>query len=257
MRRLIAAIGVIGIVLGLGIVPAGAGPSGDQDAFCQARIDIEEQFGKLFSEEGQEPDPDVVDAINGLLDDLDATAPAEISSQVATVTAALRQGIQAGFEQDPFEDPAVQEAGSAIDVFVNDNCGFEILDVTGVEYSFDGIPKSVPAGVVGFSLTNDGAEVHELVIFRIKGDESLKKLLKLPENKLEKKVEFINATEAAPGESADTIYADLKPGRYGAVCHIPTGTTSEEELDEEGEHGDEDVPTHADEGMFQEFKVKK
>lgn len=256
MRRLIAAIGVIGVVLGLGIAPAIAGPSGDSEAFCQARIDIEEEFGKLFSEEGDEPDPDVVDAVNGLLDELDATAPPEISPQVATVTAALRQAIQTGFEEDPFEDPAVDEAGTQIDVFVNENCGFEIVDVTGLEYEFQGLPKSVPAGVVGFNFTNDGAEVHEIVIFRIKGDESLKKLLKLSENKLEKKVEFINATGAPPGESADTIYSDLKPGRYGAVCHIPVGTTDESQLDDE-EHQDEDVPTHVDEGMYQEFKVKK
>lgn len=255
MRRLLVLVSGVACAGAIGIAPVAAGPSGDVDPFCQGRVDIEEEFGKLFSEEGEEPDPDVVDAINGLLDDLDATAPPEIASQVTTVTAALRQAIETGFEQDPFEDPAVQEAGDAIDVFVNNNCGFEILDVTGLEYEFEGIPKSVPAGVVGFSFTNDGAEVHELVIFRIKGGESLKKLLKLSEKKLEKKVEFINATEAPPGESAGTIYADLKPGRYGAVCHIPVGTTDESQLEEE--HEDEDVPSHVDEGMYQQFKVKR
>src|SRR5688500_2503618 len=252
MRKLIAATGGIGVVLGRGVAPAAAGPSGDQEVFCQARIDVEEEFGKLF--ETEEPDQDVIDEINGLLDELDATASPEIAAQVTTVTGALRQGLETGFESDPFEDPAVQEAATAIDAFINANCGFEIVDVTALDYEFEGLPKSVPAGVVGFNFTNSGAEVHEIVIFKIKGDQSLKKILSLSEKKAEKKLRFINATGAPPGESADSIYADLGPGRYGAVCHVPVGTTSEEDLEEE--HGDEDVPTHVDEGMYQEFTVE-
>src|SRR5688500_5914973 len=131
MRKLIAAVGVIGVVLGLGVVPAAAGPSGDNEAFCQARIEAEEKFGELF--ETDEPDQDVIDEINGLLDELDQSAPAEIATQVTTVTGALRQGLETEFESDPFEDPAVQEAATAIDAFINANCGFVILDVTALD----------------------------------------------------------------------------------------------------------------------------
>jgi uncharacterized cupredoxin-like copper-binding protein len=253
VQKLVVTLAVAGLTGLVGVAPAGARQTSDTDAFCQARIDAEEEFGKLF--ESDEPDPDVVDAVNELLDELDQLAPPDIAAQVPTVTGALRQALETGFESDPFEDPVVDQAGGEIDAFVNANCGFEIVDVTGVEYAFEGIPKSVPAGVVAFNFTNDGAEVHEIVIFRLKGDESLKKILSLPEKKLEKKVVFINATGVPPGESADTIYADLKPGRYGAVCHIPVGTTDESQLEDEQQ--DEDAPTHDEEGMYQEFKVKK
>ena len=59
-------------------------------------------------------------------------------------------------------------------------------------------------------------------------------------------IEFVAAGFAEPGDTG-TVYADVKkPGRYAAVCFIPTGT-----------HGDTegDGPPHFVQGMVAEFTV--
>lgn len=252
MRRLVVGVSITGLVVALGAIAAAAGATGGLKAFCQARVDIEKVFSQApFGEE--EPDPDELEEFQNelfpLLDQLSQNAPPELAAQVATVTGALRQSAETG--ADPFGDPAVQEAGQAVNEYVIANCGFEVVDVTAREYEFEGVPKTVKAGTVAFNLTNEGAEVHELVIFRIKGDESLKEILKLPEKKQEKKVQFLGGIFAPQGVTDATIL-ELKPGRYGVICFVAVGTT-----DPNAEHEEGDAKSHAEEGMYKGFKVKK
>src|SRR5688572_861022 len=47
----------------------------------------------------------------------------------------------------------------------------ETVEVTAVDYSFEGVPDTLAAGTQ-LSVTNEGAEPHELVAFRIPDDES-------------------------------------------------------------------------------------
>lgn len=252
MCRLVVALSITGLVVALGPVVAAAGPTGGLEAFCQARVDIEKAFTEAPFGEG-EPDPDEVEEFQNelfpLLDTFDQYAPPELAAQVATVTGALRQAAETG--EDPFEDTAVQEAGQAINAYVIANCGFEVVDVTAIEYEFLGVPRTVKAGTVAFNLTTEGAEVHELIVFRIKGDESIKEILDLPEKKQDKKVQFMGAVFAPQGVTDATIL-ELKPGRYGVICFVAVGTT-----DPNAEPEDEDAKTHAEEGMYKGFKVKK
>jgi len=232
-----------------GVGPAGAGPTTGAEEFCQLRIDFSKTIGQLFATE--EPEQEVIDKFSRQLDEIDGAAPPEIAAQVATVTAALRQALENEFEEDPFEDPAVREANAAINDSLLANCGFERVDVTGLEYEFQGIPKTIPAGPVAFTLTNEGAEVHELILFRIRGDKTIKEILELPERQQEKQVRVVEAVSTPQGET-DAIFVDLKPGRYGAICFVPVGTT-----DPSAEPEDEDVESHAEEGMYLAFRVKK
>jgi hypothetical protein len=126
--------------------------------------------------------------------------------------------------QDESASPAVA-AGPAIEVIAKD-------------YSFSDLPTSVPAGT-NLSLTNEGTELHELIVVR-KNDgvtESFDELLALPEEEALAKVTTVGVLFAAPGESASmgigesgapspmTSIVIGEEGDYFALCAIPQGTT--------------------------------
>jgi hypothetical protein len=237
---LAAVVGLAGLSTALmGAIPAGAGPSGDQDAFCKGVVDISLLFNKIE----EEPTPKQQEKIGGYLDTIQENAPAELAEPVGVAATAVESG--------NFEDPAVADAINTIDIWVADNCGYEVVDVTATEYQFEGIPESLDTGVTLFRFTNEGAELHEIGIARIKGDESVEEILELPEEEADSKVTFVGANFAAQGETT-ILYTKLKKaGTYGAVCFLPVGSTSEEAIETA------DGPPHFVEGMFAEFEVEK
>lgn len=126
------------------------------------------------------------------------------------------------------------------------------VTVTAVDYAFSGIPDEVAAGTE-FSLVNEGAEAHELVLIRRNDGvtESFEELLALPEEDAMEFAAVIGAVFADPGaESGDTLTA-AEPGDYLAVCFVPVGTTSAEASMDMENMG----PPHFVEGMLLEFTV--
>jgi hypothetical protein len=219
--------------------PAVAQGGGDQEAFCKSVADISLVFNTIEDQ----PSKKQQRKLARLADRVESNAPSELNAPVTTAVEAVRSG--------NFDDPAVFEAIGTVDQWVVDNCGYAVHPVTAVEYEFQGMPSSVDTGINLFDFDNQGAEIHEIVIVRIKGDETAEELLDLPEKQVEKKVEFIAATGAAQGETS-VVYADLKrPGRYAAVCFVPVGATSEEAAQ------DAEGPPHAVEGMVTEFEVER
>lgn len=209
-----------------------AAGEGDTEAFCQARVDLEAQFA------AEEPD---VAAVTGVLEEFEASAPADLAGNVTGLGGALATAAESG--ADPSEDPAFGENLAPIDEYVLAECGFETVEVTASEYAFDGIPASVPAGTVAFSFTNDGAEPHELIMFkRADGEERpIEELLGLPEDQMMSALSFAGAVQAEPGATTASI-PTLEPGKYIGVCFLPTG-------------GAEGSPPHFMEGMTAEFEV--
>lgn len=207
--------------------------SSDTTAFCDARIELEQQF----TTEG-EPD---VERITALVDQLQASASGDLATNVDGLATALASAAESG--SDPIEDPAFGENIGPIDDFALTECGHPTVDVTGVDYAFDGLPESVSAGVTGFRFTNEGAEPHEMVLFRL--DDSLTEpvvdLFASDDEGLEESMSLAGATFAESGQSS-ALFADLAPGRYAAVCFIPVG-------------GGDDGPPHFTEGMIAEFEV--
>jgi hypothetical protein len=106
----------------------------------------------------------------------------------------------------------------------------ETIDVTAVDYNFDGIPKTIAAGST-LSLTNKStAEVHELVAFRLPDTETrdAATLAALPREELEAVLAGPPAlvTVAPPTQAGFTAVGDgtlSVPGRYLLLCTIPTG----------------------------------
>jgi hypothetical protein len=128
--------------------------------------------------------------------------------------------------------------------------GGATTDVTGVDYAFEGVPETLPAGPHTFTFANEGEEPHELVIFRIVDEnDTLEDLLALPEAEAESRVEEAGGTFALPGEEGEPAEVELEAGKYAFVCFIPVGTTGETP-EETG-----DGPPHFTEGMATEFTV--
>ena len=88
-----------------------------------------------------------------------------IAADVETVVTAIRSSLESG--EDLTSDAVYHAADEAVDVFVADSCGYDTVAVSAVEYTFASLPTSLPAGRTTFAFTNNGAEIHEMVVFRI------------------------------------------------------------------------------------------
>jgi hypothetical protein len=211
---------------------AGAGAAtGQKAAFCDARIQLEHEFN------ADEPD---AQAVTSLLDDMQAAAPANLAANVETLTTVLSSAAESG--NDPTEDPAFTENVQPIDEFALGHCGFDTVEVTAVDYRFEGLPETLDAGTTGVKLTNEGAEHHELVVVRFNdGDTTaLDDLLAMSEEEAVRHATFVGVIGADPG-SWGSSFMDLETGRYAAFCPIPMGG--------------EDGPPHFMQGMAAEFEV--
>lgn len=235
MRKLgfLVALPVVGALFA--VTPAAAQPTPEVTAFCEAGLAADKALAKL--ETGGKPKRSDAQALEAALSQVGATTPPQIATQVQAVVAATRTAVQRG--RDPFQvDPDFGQNFNTIQQYRYDSCGYTQLDVTGIEYEFQGLPETVSPGPVAIRFTDTGAELHELVIFRLKGKESLRKLLGLSDKEQERKVEFVGATEAIQNETTYTIADMSTPGRYGVACFLPVGSTSKKKAEEaEHEHG--------------------
>jgi uncharacterized cupredoxin-like copper-binding protein len=231
----------------------------DAAAFCDAALDAEAtamagpdvDFETATPEEIAAATVEYATELEPRLDAALAAAPADIASDVETLVGLVREGLEAG--EDASSDPEYMAADEAIDVYVAESCGYETIEVSAVDYSFQNLPTTLAAGRTSFAFTNDGEEIHEMVLFRISDDttESIEELLALPEEEAFSKAEFAGVTFSAQG-GTDTETIELTPGRYGAVCFIPVGTTDMSALEgEEAPSG----PPHFTAGMAAEFTV--
>jgi len=147
------------------------------------------------------------------------------------------------------------------------------LDVGGVEYAFTRLPSSVPAGTT-LTFTNEGAEIHEMVVVRVADGvtESLEELLAMEaegrDPMAEGLVEMVGDMPlfAAPGTTAEGTRTLGVEGRYAVLCFIPQGLTDMSVLEQLGPDANpEDLapeiqalmanPPHLALGMIQEFTV--
>jgi hypothetical protein len=213
------------LVLGVATVAAcdddGGGGSLDE-AYCQARIDLEDAGV-------QEDQAALEDAATALEDN----APSDLEEQSTVVADAFRDGTF-------FDDPEAQEDGREISEAVYDDCGYEQVDVTGLDFSFEGIPDEIEAGDVAFQFTNDGGEPHEMAIARINDDtdQTIDEILQLPRREANALITREGGTFAEPGDT-DYSITNLESGNYAMLCFVET---------------DEGVP-HVVEGMVFPFEV--
>jgi uncharacterized cupredoxin-like copper-binding protein len=236
-----------------------APPDAHVAAFCDASFEAEAtatigpdvDFETATPEEIQAATAEFAATLEPQLDAVVAAAPADIAEDVETLVGFVREGLDTG--EDTSSDPDYMAADESIDVYVAESCGYETIEVSGVEYAFENLPTTLDAGRTSFAFTNEGEEVHEMVLFRINDDvtESIEELLALPEEEAFSKATFAGVTFSAQG-GTDTETIELTPGRYGAVCFLPVGTMDMSELEGEEEPAG---PPHFTAGMVAEFTV--
>lgn len=236
-----------------------AATDADPAAFCDAALDAEGTAVQGPAVDFETATPEEIDAamaefaavLEPKLDAALAAAPEEIAPEVETLVGLVREGLETG--DDTTSNPEYLEADESIDVFVVDSCGYDTVEVSAVEYAFENLPTTLPAGRTAFAFTNDGEEIHEMVLFRINDDvtETLEELLALSEEESLAKVQFTGVMFSAQG-GTDTETLELTPGRYAALCFIPVGTMDMTALDSEEETSG---PPHFTAGMQAEITV--
>jgi hypothetical protein len=192
---------------------AGAGQaqtgSGDLAAFCAARIEANSTEGKA---------EDVT-----VLTKMVAAAPAAVSAPMAGLLALLKKDGEKAFESKQ----GAQLLG-VLEPYIYDNCPGRQVPITAIDYEYQGIPATMPAGVTKFKLTNAAPkEEHMIAVVKVvPGNENtpLDKIFALPDKQAAKVVDFDNAgfAEAKPGDSG-YFPMNLTPGKYIYACFLPEG----------------------------------
>jgi hypothetical protein len=237
---------------------AASGGDSELGAYCDAVVALEMAPEPEVDFETATPEEQAealkayaAETLRPLADDVAAAAPEEVTADVETLRGALDQMAATG---DPagWDAPEAAAASDRVHDFDLESCEWTTSDVVTTDYAFGGVPDELPAGPVSFELTNEGAELHELLVIR-KNDgvtQSADELLALPEEEAMELVTMVGPpTTVAPGEAGYKV-VDLEPGDYMTMCFIPTGITGEDEPPA-GEPG----PPHAMHGMVAEFTV--
>jgi hypothetical protein len=236
---------------------ADAGESdGDTAAYCAATLALETapppdvDFATASPEEiADAVKAYAADVLRPLADEVLAAAPDELGGEVEVLDSALDEMAASG-DEAAFDRPATAEASRTVHAYDVETCGWATVDVTATNFAFDGLPGEQAAGVTSFELTNEGGDVHELLLLR-KDDgvtQSAEELLALPEDEAMALATVVGDPAFALPGAGDHAVVDLEPGDYVAVCFIPTGTTGTDGPPPEG-------PPHAMNGMFAEFTV--
>jgi hypothetical protein len=249
---------------GCSIVAPGAPPSGaptgtapavpDQAIICGAAVDVlkvltdgpdigdepvpPEQVAAAFNEYRARLEPPLIA--------LERNPPATLKEDLGTLARQARFAIE-NKDTAPVNTEEFQGAAGRLQSYVISSCGYTSIRVSATDYAFQGIPPTIAAGTTVFTLVNDGTEPHELDLYRIDDDtpQPMAELVRLPEAQRNEVLETITSVSTNPA-SADTVFATLIPGRYGAACFEPKGSTPEKEGI---------GPPHATLGMVTEFTV--
>lgn len=210
MRRILSLLVAAGLAASLVALAAPAGAqTGDLAAACAGRIEGNAAEGKAAN----------LAVMNKVL----AAAPASLQSPMT----ALRDAYQKKGEK-LFNTPNGLALLGAVDQWMYENCAGTKVPATAIDYEFDGVPASVPAGDVQIELTNDAPkEDHEMVLVKLTAAGAAmdpQKLLTVPEKKLGKLVDFSSVvfTYAPAGQTGYGI-GTLAPGEYVYACFIPVG----------------------------------
>ena len=220
----VLAVGLTVAVVGTSAAVAGA-QTGDLEAFCAGRIEIEE---------AQTKKENLV-----VLDTLVAAAPDEVR---ADITKLRKQFAKKGFKA--YEGSTIVR----VETFIYENCPGNQVEFTAIDYEYLDAPTVLPAGLTKIKLTNDAPEeAHEIGIVRLlpaaQGMDP-EELLGLSDKKAAKFVDFERGagTFAPPGQDGYTL-TELEPGTYLYACFVPVG-------------GKKNGAPHFTKGMYGTFEVQ-
>ena len=124
------------------------------------------------------------------------------------------------------DDETVMAALAGYHGWAHSRCGFQNVDVTAIDYQYQGFPATLKAGPTSIAMKNASTkgEFHVALIVRPKDPAvaTVEQLLAIPLPELESAVDMIGSAAAPPGANGGVLL-DLKPGRYFMVCPVPIG----------------------------------
>jgi len=217
---------------------------GGDDAFCAGLVDFNAAVPEtdLSDESTEEEIVATHERLEPLWAELRDNAPDDVQAEIDELNPAI-DGLAEG-DAEAFNADATFETYSAMVSKAIPACDFETASVTAVDYAFEGVPETLPAGTVAIDFTNASeGEEHEMVVFKNNDPSlSIEELLELPEEEAESKITFAGAAFAPPGGEGSALL-NLEAGDYSMICFVPVG-------------GGEDGPPHFTEGMVAEFTVE-
>ena len=182
-----------------------------------------------------------------ILVSMDRQAPDEIKADIGKLLSQARRGEATG-DAATLSSPDVIGADRNLDRYMVQECGYDQITVSATDQAYQGLPSTVPAGTVAFTLRNEGQDAHQAVISRADDGvaQPYTEILTLPPDQQLKMATVLGLVQADPGQT-DTVFLRLTPGRHGAVDFLPQGTTST------GTPGN--GPPHHTLGLVREFMV--
>ncbi|MCO8126282.1 hypothetical protein NHL50_03575 [Acidimicrobiia bacterium EGI L10123] len=228
---------------------ASAPDEGSTDAeFCEGFLGLEAAFAEAPEDEAEIP-AFVQQRIDPNLALIEGNEPAAIAEDVQTMTAAVTEVTSTG-DFSAFETPEFLAASESVYGSLDDTCDVEVVEFRAIDYGYEGLPATLPAGATSFVMSNESeaGEAHEFVLVKLSDDTdlSIQELLEMPEAEAEQHIDtFAGGTFAPAGATAGTV-TELSPGRWAYVCFIPVGSVG----DTEGSG-----PPHFVEGMAGELTV--
>jgi hypothetical protein len=234
--------------------PTGPVPPADPAAFCTAAVD----FMRVVSDGPDIDDPpgppeavatafeEYEARLEPPLKDVEQSARPAAQQDIATIVRQTRYAV-ATRDEAAIQTPEYNAALDRLGAFMISECGFEEVRVTALDHRYEGLPPALPAGTVAFTLSNQGAEPHDLDVYRIHDGVSqpFQQLAQLPDEQMDFVLTAVEEITSSPG-NAETEFLTLIPGRYGVECPVPLGSTAT---------ADGTGPPHYELGQIAEFTV--
>ena len=258
-----AAIAGLSIVLAAGLTACGGDDddsAADITAACDGHAGMLAGFNTLFTtvpeppEDGPPP-PEFKGQLQSAYDANIATplaalvagAPDEIKDEVDEIALKIKR-FRDDADPSAIDGEDFQRLTGTVDAYLHENCSGPKADVKAVNYAYEGLPATMPAGTVRIELENTSDEAHEIVILNRKPGvtETYDQLLALPDDQAQAKLDFVDAASVDP-DGTGYIVANLPAGDLVFLCSFGKGTTDDDEPKQE--------EPHFTLGMKQEVKV--
>jgi hypothetical protein len=180
-------------------------------------------------------------ALGGAVEALATALPDELADSGEALATAAAAG------EEALGSPEFTAAWAEVGDAAFDGCDADTrLEVSGIDFGFEGLPATVDAGRAAIRFTNatTSGEMHELVLMKRNDGttESVDELMALGQDELMAKLTMVGVAFADAADAESVLLTDLEAGDYIAICMIPVGG---------GETGD----PHAAHGMVAEFEV--
>jgi hypothetical protein len=195
----------------------------DTDAFCQGVVDYDATPRPEGGETG-EPSAEDVAAFGEALADPVAAIVANAPDAAADAAATLHHVQQqlADGDSSGLYEPGTVDAVGTIESTVADECGHTAVTVTAVDYTFEGIPTELDAGLTTFVMPNEteAGEEHVMLVAAVAEGQTLtpEEFVADPEGSFAK-IELLGETYAPPGATGG-VTLDLAAGNYLLVCPV-------------------------------------